>query len=191
VDGVDADVYVADERGSIFTQRVSFFDRAALEDHFKVFFESVLHRQRNDVSVDGTDVPSAAVEFYEAVKDESGNRRLLKPGSEPARVLRNYFSIQVIGHAGEDDRSQLTIYCNDVEFPGLEYGERLYGEVAAFVLKQRRGGARYPIYITDIDLPRSMLGGAPGARIQTIHFLNYKKQIEDQLRLALDRLYLP
>ena len=191
VDGADADVYVADERGSIFTQRVNFFDRTALEDHFKVFFESVLHRQRNDVSVDGADVPSAAVEFYEAVKDESGTRRLVKADSEALRVARNYFSIQVIGHAGEGDRSQITIYCNDVEFPGLEHGERLYGEVAAFVLKQRRGGARYPIYITDIDLPRSMLGGAPGARIQTIHFLNYKKQIEDQLRLALERLYLP
>ena len=74
-----------------------------------------------------------------------------------------------------------------MEFPDLEYGEKLFHEVAAFVLKQRQGGARYPIYITDIDLPRAMFGGEAGGRIQTIHFLNYKKQIEEQLRQAVEQ----
>jgi adenylate cyclase class 1 len=188
VDGAAADVYVADERGSIFTQRVSFFDRGALEDHFKAFFASILNRQRNDAAANDADLPAPGVEFYEAVKDDNGARRLLTTARESPLQARNYFNIQVIGDAGEDEQAQLTIYCNDVEFPGLEYGGRLYAEVAAFVLKQRLSGARYPVYITDIGLPRALLGGTAGGRIQTIHFLNYKRRIEERLRQALERI---
>ena len=107
---------------------------------------------------------------------------------DPMRRAGNYFNVQVIGDASEGDQSRLTIYCNDVEFPGLEYGDKLFDEVAAFVMKQRQGGARYPIYITDIDLPRALFGGEAGGRIQTIHFLKYKKQIEDQLKQAIEQI---
>ena len=188
VDGSFADVYVADERGSLFNQRVSFYDRGALVDHFKIFFDAVLTRQSNDISIDDSDMPSAEIEFYEAVKDERGVRKLLRSAAEPIRRARNYFNVQVIGDAGEDDPSQFTVYCNDVEFPGLEHGDRLFDEVAAFVLKQRQSGSRYPIYITDIDLPRAMFGGEAGGRIQTIHFLNYKKQVEEQLKQSIAQI---
>ena len=56
------------------------------------------------------------------------------------------------------------------------------------MLKQRNGGARYPIYITDIDLPRAVFGVEAGGRIQTIHYLNYKKQIEDKLKNAIEKV---
>lgn len=191
VDGGFADVFVADERGSLFNQRVSFSDRGALVDHFKIFFDSVLTRQGNDISVDASDMPSMEIEFYEAVKDEQGNRRLMRSLAEPVRRARNYFNVQVIGDASEDDPSSFTIYCNDVEFPGLEYGDQIFNEVAAFVLKQRRSGARYPIYITDLDLPRALLGGEAGGRIQTVHFLNYKKQVEERLKQAIAHIDVP
>jgi adenylate cyclase class 1 len=188
VDGGFADIHVADERGSIFAQRVSFLDRGAMMDHFKVFFDSVLTRQRNDVSIGGNDMPSANIEFYEAVKDKHGARKLLYSDVEPVRQARSYFNVQVIGNAGEEGKSYFTIYCDDVEFPGLEHGDRLFDAVAAYVLKQRQSGARYPIYITDIDLPRAMFGGEAGGRIQTVHFLNYKKLIEEQLKQALEKI---
>jgi adenylate cyclase class 1 len=187
VDGGFADVYIADERGSLFNQRVSFFDRAALVDHFRIFFDAVLTRQRNDVSVDGGDMPAPEIEFYEAAKEDRGGRKLMHSSDAPMRRARNYFNVQVIGNAGDDDLSRFSIYCNDMEFPDLEYGEKLFHEVATFVLKQRQGGARYPIYITDIDLPRAMFGGEAGGRIQTVHFLNYKKKIEEQLKQAIEQ----
>lgn len=188
VDGEFADVYVVDERGSLFYQRANYFDRTTLIEHFKVFFEAVITRQRNDASLDGGDMPSPVIEFYEAVKDESGGRRLARVSAVPARSAGNYFNLQVISDASEDDPSRFTIYCNDVEFPGFQYGERIFGAVATFMLKQRNSGARYPIYITDIDLPRAVYGGEASGYIQTIHFLNYKKQIEEQLDLAVAKL---
>jgi adenylate cyclase, class 1 len=183
-----ADVYIADERGSLFNQRVSFFDRATLVEQFKIFFDAVLTRQSNEVSIDNSHMPAPEIEFYEAVKDKRGGRKLIYSSASPLRRVRNYFNLQVIGNTGDDDQPRYTIYCNDMEFPGLEYGERLFHEVAGFVLSQRQAGARYPIYITDIDLPRAMFGGEAGGRIQTVHFLNYKKQIEDQLNQAIEQI---
>ena len=183
-----ADVYVADERGSLFHQRVNFFDRGTLIEHLKVFFEAILTRQRNDITIGDSDMPSTEIEYYEAVKDERGVRRLVHASTGLIRDSGNYFNVQAISDASEDDPSRITIYCNDVEFSGFQHGEQLFNAVAAFVLKQRSSGLRYPIYITDIDLPRALFGGEAGGRIQTIHFLNYKKQIEEQLKRAIDKV---
>lgn len=188
VDGELADVYVVDERGSLFNQRIVFYDRRALVEHLRIFFEAVITRQQNAISIDGGDMPSTEIEFYEAVKDERGGRRLARVSVDMDKLMGNYFNVQVISDASEDDSSRFTIYCNDVEFPGLQYGEKLFDAVAAFMLKQRGSGARYPIYITDIDLPRAVFGVEAGGRIQTIHFLNYKKQIEEQLKQAVDKV---
>lgn len=186
IDGPTAEVYVLDERGSLFNQRVSFFDRGALVDHFRVFFDAVLNRQHFDISVNNSDMPALEVEFYEANKDEvTGRRKLVQVHVEPGQRVRHYFKVQVIGEVLGTGQPSFTVYCNEVEFAGLAYGERLFSEVATYVLRQRRSGQRYPIYITDIDGPRSMFGGEPGGRVQTIHFLNYKKQIEQWLNDAV------
>lgn len=186
IEGATADVYVLDERGSLFNQRASFFDRGALVDHFRVFFDAVLNRQHFDISVTNSDMPALEVEFYEAIKDENtGRRKLVQVHVDSGQRVRHYFKVQVIGEVLGMRQPSFTVYCNEVEFAGLTHGERLFSEVAAYVLQQRRSGQRYSIYITDIDGPRSMFGGEPGRRVQTIHFLNYKKQIEQRLNDAL------
>ena len=188
IDGPTADVYVLDERGSLFNQRANFFDRGALVDHFRVFFDAVLNRQHFDISVNNSDMPALEVEFYEAIKDDTGKRKLVQVHVDRAQRVRHYFKVQVIGEVTGAGQPSFTIYCNEVEFAGLAHGERLFTEVASYVLQQRRSGQRYPIYITDIDGPRSMFGGEPGGRVQTVHFLNYKKQIEQRLNDALAAL---
>ena len=188
VDNKSADVYVVDERGSLFNQRIVYFDQGALVQHLLVFFMAVINRQQNDITIQDSNMPSTEVEFYEAVKDERGGRKLVRVAIDTGKRTGNYFNVQVISDGSEDDPSSFTIYCNDEEFPGLQYGENLFEAVAAFMLKQRNGGARYPIYITDIDLPRAVFGVEAGGRIQTIHYLNYKKQIEDKLKNAIEKV---
>src|SRR3569833_525427 len=188
IDGPTADVYVLDERGSLFNQRANFFDRGALVDHYRVFFDAVLNRKHFDISVNTSDMPALEVEFYEAIKDDTGKRKLVQVHGDRAQRVRHYFKVQVIGEVTGAGQPSFTIYCNEVEFAGLAHGERLFTEVASYVLQQRRSGQRYPIYITDIAGPRSMFGGEPGGRVQTVHFLNYKKQIEQRLNDALAAL---
>lgn len=188
IDGPIADVYVLDERGSLFNQRAHFFDRGALVDHFRVFFDAVINRQHFDISIGNSDMPALEIEFYESVKDERGERKVVRAHVDPAQRARHYFKVQVIGEVLEAGKPSFTVYCNEMEFAGLIYGDRLFSEVAAYVVRQRRSGQRYPIYITDIDGPRAMIGGEPGGRVQTIHFLVYKKQIEERLNAALETL---
>jgi adenylate cyclase class 1 len=71
------------------------------------------------------------------------------------------------------------------EFSSLEFGEHLFREVARYILERRRSGLHYPIYITDIDLSHRLAGVAGTERLQTVHYLEYKKLIEERLNQAL------
>jgi len=91
----------------------------------------------------------------------------------------------VIGDFIDDGKAMFSIYCDEKEFTSLEYGEQVYDEVARHVLERRKSGLHYPIYITDIDLPRTLLGNDTADHVQTVHFLNYKRNIEERLNAAL------
>ena len=70
----------------------------------------------------------------------------------------------------------------------LEFGDRIFQEVASHITARRESGTHYSIYITDIDLSTSMLGTDGTDGVQTIHFLNYKKRIESLLNEALQKV---
>lgn len=53
------------------------------------------------------------------------------------------------------------------------------------VLELRHSGQHYPIYITDIGMSRAVLGEQGVNKVQTIHFLNYKRRIENELNRVL------
>jgi len=67
----------------------------------------------------------------------------------------------------------------------MEHGKELFNVVATYVIEQRANGQKYPIYITDIDISRELLGHVESDKLQTIHYLNYKKRIEDKLNQAI------
>lgn len=181
VEGQRADIWVLDERGALFQQRMEFFDRAALVDHFRLFFAAMLRRQEYRLRCDLSELE---FECYEIHKDDGGKYRLSAWETKQRALRTTYFNVQVI--AGEEaDRSSFTVYCDDVEFTSLEHGSMLFRKVAEYILARRRSGQRYPIYITDIDLPRVIPGESSGGRAQTVHFLSYKKQIEQRLNEAL------
>jgi len=72
-----------------------------------------------------------------------------------------------------------------VEMTSLEFGDGLFSEVARHVLQQRKSGLLYPIYITDIDIPATLLGMDSSRNTQTINYLNYKRFIEAKLNTEL------
>ncbi len=182
------DVYVLDERGSLFYQRMAFVKRDAVLTHFSVFFDSVLNRQYYEISDQDTDEENEVehVEFYEIIhKHASKTPHVVKKDVTRQRRLTSSLNIQVIGEI-VDDQPMFTIYCDDKEFSSIEYDADLFKEVARYVLAHRRSGERYPIYITDMDLPHAMVVGEGfSGHVQTIHFLTYKRRIEKQLNEAL------
>jgi len=63
----------------------------------------------------------------------------------------------------------------------MEEGGEVFRRAAGYILEQRHGGAQYPVYITDIDVPLAALGAESPSQLQAIHFLHYKDKIEARL----------
>ncbi len=181
-------IYIIDELGALFIQKVPFHDSQSLINHFTLFFASTIKR-RNILNMGSEEVvDDFPIEFYQLKPRGPHGYQITVIELKPGMNNRNYFNIQVMGNLHEDNKTTLTIYCEDHEFSSLEHGNNLFTAVAGHVLKGRASGQTYPIYITDIDLSRSLLFDPEINSLQTIHFLKYKKRIEDKLNAAMKEL---
>ena len=63
----------------------------------------------------------------------------------------------------------------------MNFGDQVFKVAAEYILQLRQNKTAYPIRITDIDVPFSILGVTSQEQIQTIHFLKYKQKIEKRL----------
>jgi adenylate cyclase, class 1 len=61
-----------------------------------------------------------------------------------------------------------TVYCIDREYTTAEHDDSLYQHVAQYILLHRQQEDFYPIYITDIDLSKT-LPGDEYAYVQTVY----------------------
>lgn len=186
--GNDAEVYVLDERGTLYTQRMRQVDRSAVMRHFSRFFESV--RQRNSFELVGEEERALhEVEFYEVlVRPQDRKNYLVRRDPLQRRAVMQEMNIQVIGDISGASQS-LTIYCDDQEFSVIEFGDDVFRQVARYVVSHRGSGEHYPIYITDLDLSGVATGEAGESTVQTAVMLNLKKTIEKQINAALDEEY--
>lgn len=180
--GKMADVYIVDEQGSLFFHRTPFHEESALINHYDHFFETVNKRIRISAGSRETEV-----EFYEILKGREKKHELSSRHSTRNYAPRRYFDVQVIS-APNSDTNAFSIFCDEKEFSSYEYGADLFREVARFVLSMRRSGLRYPIHITDIDLPGNLMNDKTANPLQTVNYLNYKKRIEDRLNQELEKL---
>lgn len=189
VGGDQAQVYVLDEKGSLFHQQVAFHDNLTLLTQFQRFLEKVQYR-RDQFSLHdcGECQDAGEIEYYQVIPRSGAQPRLERQNISPFKQSRSYFGVQVIGDVLKENRTVFTMYCDEREFSTLEYGDRLFEEVARYVMSKRSSGQTYPIYITDIDLARGLLGVDGSQGLQTVHFLNYKKRIEARLNQALANL---
>lgn len=179
-------VYVVDERGSLFCRRTGKVDTHLLVRQYQRFLASVLMRRNLHKTPERTgDRHSAPVEIYQAIKKYHGKSHLARYAGGDSGMNHRYFDVQVIAGISDNNRPEFTIYIDEREFSSLEFGDSLFHEVARYVLERRKSGLSYPIYITDIDLSHQVAGVASIDQLQTIHYLGYKKLIEEKLNRAL------
>ncbi len=179
-----ADIYVLDERGALFHQRIPFDDRDGLLNHYSRFFEASLNRINFLIEEGSSQEYIAGVELYAISRGSPGEFKLQRHAPE-FNEPSGYFSLQVLADADENGKTTFTLYCEDQEFSTLEYGRELFDAVVSHILQRRRGQAGYPIYITDISLAPAILGENGAGRVQSVHFLTYKQRIEEQLNKTL------
>jgi len=179
-----ADIYIIDENGSLFFQTIPFHDSKALINHFDLFFKSTINRRSFLILDAESNIEDLEIEFYSINYDTKKTLQLKKLNNEDEAIDRGFFNIQVIG-SPDDEHNSLVVFCEDKEFSYIEYGKELFNVVANYIIKQRANGQKYPIYITDIDISRGLINQIESNSLQTIHYLNYKKRIEDKLNQAI------
>jgi adenylate cyclase class 1 len=184
VSGRRARIYILDELGSFFHQVVTFYDRRTLLGNYQVFLDSVHYRMRGMGEASNLS-DNGDTQYFEIVQDNQDEYRLQSNDNHELTGSRNFMDIQVIGNPGEDNEDTFSVYCGEQEFSSLQYGAAVFTNAARHIIRQRQSGNSYPIYITDIDLNRAMLGADSTGKLQTIHFLRQKKRIEQLLNNAL------
>ncbi|HEY5603890.1 MAG TPA: class I adenylate cyclase [Gammaproteobacteria bacterium] len=185
VAGPLASIYVLDEQGAAFHQKLPFHEDLALINQYMAFFDTVLNRQamaHNDKYYAGM---LDNIEFYRAKRLPDSGCEFVPQQSSYEKNKRSYFHVQVVGSI-IDQKTVFTMYTEDKEYSSLDYGINLFREVAKYVLRRRPSGERYPIYITDLDLAPALLGERASSHFQIIEYLNYKKRIEEKLNYELE-----
>jgi adenylate cyclase class 1 len=175
------EVLVLDEKGALFTQQNAHHEKETLLSHYLRFFEAVSNRLNFMLQEGATESTIKGVEFYEITTDVLGRKNLARVEPDFYQPGKRFFSLQVIVEQNEVGESVFTLYCDGKEFSTLEYGNELFNAVVRYVMQLRQSGQSYPIYITDISLDRAVVGEENMGKMQSVHFLNYKRRIEEQI----------
>lgn len=179
-----ASIYVLDEQGAAFHQKLPFHEDLSLINQYMAFFNTVLNRQSMAHKDDYYAGMLDNIEFYRVERTADGQCQFNRQKSDYDKNKQSYFHVQVVGSV-IDQKTVFTMYTEDKEYSSLDHGINLFREVARYVLSRRPSGERYPIYITDLDLAPALLGERASSQFQIIEYLNYKKRIEEKLNYEL------
>jgi adenylate cyclase class 1 len=183
----DAEVLVLDEMGSVYAFTTPFRDQLTLLQPLDQFLQSIWLRQRSENSLDapepGDSALGIAIDYFELVGERSAAH--IERRTPDINDTFSALNVQAIADYDQSGNPRFTIYCDQQEFSELEHGDALFDVVARFILERRRTHERYPCYLTDIDLSRSV---SDGGGVQTVHYLRYKQRLEKSLNEALARI---
>lgn len=178
-----AELSVLDECNALWRQQLPYRDERTLLRPLLRFLESLMFRHAAQQPGEGVAPLDPTILVYRIQPGQGPQPSTLERRPAPlGEVTDPFYEVQAIVEAGDNGRSQVTLYCNQQEFSGLEYGNDLFAAVTRTIVARRRDGERYPCYITDIDL--SGLHG--NGRSQTVQYLRYKSRLEAALNAAMD-----
>ncbi|ADE16588.1 Adenylate cyclase [Nitrosococcus halophilus Nc 4] len=181
------ELFILDERGSLFHQIYPETNAKTLLAHYSRFLDTTVERLNLTLSPGHHNIIVDKAVYYRLRQSNHGPWILERMQPAPPPQPSTYFQVQVLGDVLGNDKI-FTVFCDNREFSAFEYGADLYREVAHHILRQRSDHEPYPIYITDLDLSPALLDRESLGSIQTVHLLNYKRVIEDQLNQALAEL---
>ena len=101
--------------------------------------------------------------------------------------LRPYLPLRLFADLDRDKHPLFVAYLDDRQFSTQEFGTGLFDAIAAEVLAMREGRARYPVYITDLELSPTLLQSRNISARNVIELLRQKLRIERRLTRALAR----
>ena len=181
------DIYVLDEKGSLYFHSSPLYNAAILLSHYVEFINAVLKRiHMNSLYFDEDASIDTQLSIYQ-IKREHGEYRF---GTRILHELRPHKDIRItaICDSNQNNQRSYTIYCGDHRYASLEYGSALFQTVAEAVVTLRKDSGTYPIHISDIDFASKLTGPELSGQRQTSHYLNQKRYLEHQLNKSIASL---
>jgi len=183
----NVDIYILDGNGSLYHQQLSIEKQNVHINHFILFLRSVINRSLFDSSEDLTaDYTEEEIDLdiYKVIR-KGNDIKIERQNPNLYPLPKQFLNIQAIGDINISDQQYFSFFCDGQEFSAFDYGNAVYDELAAYVVKNRSSGLRYPVYITDMDLAPQIKEMESSENIQIIQMLKYKEQIEKKLNSAV------
>ncbi|PCI69917.1 MAG: adenylate cyclase [Piscirickettsiaceae bacterium] len=171
-----AQLLIFDEKGSLHVEEHEFVNEAVLLQPYMRFVRGSLERRRLAAYEKSKEALTISIECYRLEKTRQ-HWAFNKVESEE-EFFDQGMQVRI---AYDSIAEQPHVYCDQKVFSSLDYGKDVYKAAADYVQTRRSSTEPYPVYVTDIDVPLKELGVTDATAIQTIHFLAYKKQIEEKL----------
>lgn len=177
-------LYLLDENGALFHQFVHNADEKHLLVQQQRFFNSLADR-RALLSVD-TAKHSLMFPplFYRVSRAEGKDWQLDNITLPETPVSSRYADLELVISQDADELQNYRVICGQQEFDYLQLRNDIYVALASHVLSLRNSHQRYPVYLTSV-MPASMDDDQSWS---TIHLLNFKKRLENQVNIALNQL---
>jgi len=177
------DLYILDEQGALFCQRIKGGDEHHLLVQQQRFFEQHLSR-RDLLSSTGVVLPNECMNYYRLSKNPDGQWSLVERHPPIGEIPFNYLELRLLSNSTDLARGHYSLLCRDQEFSAIEYGDQLYQAVAEHVQAWRTGNTNYPLYLTGVELSEATVNQSNS----TIEMLHLKKRLETKLNQALTQL---
>jgi adenylate cyclase class 1 len=172
------EIYVLDEQGALFQQSLQADSLRFLMLQQRRFLNSL--QQLRNLVLSGESNLLAEPEFFELSVDKK-NKWQVKPKRIPLKTSYDYMEVVLVTDSAESDAKLVSLICGEREFSTLEYSTELYAAAANYINSHRRGGERYPIYLTSLRLSDVL----SQQNLETVNLLNLKKRVEDRLNSTI------
>lgn len=179
------EVLVRSFDGCLHFQRHKKTNRDQIIGHYQHFFDKIQNRNLLNHGLLET------INFYEFFPS-SGNKSVSFKAVKliPASTMQQFSLVQAIAvkkrseiastgiNTGHFNQIGFDLYTSDAKYNYLELGENVYSKLVKQLLKMRKKGAKYPIFLTDLDMSGVL------NRVSIIQVLGFKKKIESKLNHA-------
>ncbi|MEM7468873.1 MAG: class I adenylate cyclase, partial [Pseudomonadota bacterium] len=180
----NADIYVIDEKGSLFYQTRPSHKTELTLGQFGQFFRNILDRKHNDEAPSVVPRDFSRLSFYLLENNLSGEISVL-PLESMKFNFGNDIPVSVFVDSNASDDQVISILVDDKEFSASELGEQLYKTIASSIIARRSGQELYPVYINNLEFSSRYQATHDITALQTVHLLNFKKSIEHRLLRAI------
>jgi adenylate cyclase class 1 len=176
-------LYIIDEQGALFRQAIQGSSEQHLLDQQQRFFNELF--MLRSLRSESLDHQLLSTPVYNRLKRKRAGGWSIEEVKPPKKHLTDeYLELRLITEGLDLRQSPFLLVCNDREFSSLEFGGDIIHHVAQHILSQRKGGGRYPVYLTGIELSAAL----SQQEWSTMELLNIKKQLEKRLTDALSEL---